>query len=60
MPNFFRWPDLSDISEWIKIEGQGIKGTHVPPNFLEGHRFACAPDLRETFKYKNIMHYNYK
>ena len=21
-----RWPDLSDISEWIKIEGQGIRG----------------------------------
>ena len=29
------------ISEWIQKEG------HAPPNFYEGHRFVCAPDIQE-------------
>ena len=63
-PNFWerghRWPGLSDISEWIKIEGQGIRGLMTLLTFLEGYRFVCAPDFREIqVQIKNIMHCNY-
>ena len=65
-PNFWegggghRWPGLCQISL------NGLKsrvrewGTHAPHNFLEGHRFVCAPDLREIQVQKHLfMHWNY-
>ena len=47
---------VSDICEWIKIEGQlGRRGHMLLLNLIKGHRSVYIPDLRE-FKFNNIIH----
>ena len=37
---------VSDISEWIQIEGQGREGHMLLLTLIKGHRSVCIPDLR--------------
>ena len=46
---------VSDISEWIQIEGQGRRGHVFLLTLIKGHRSVCIPDLRE-FKFNNIIY----
>ena len=46
---------VSDISEWIQIEGQGRRGHMLLITLIKGHRAVCISDLRE-FKFNNIIH----
>ena len=46
---------VSDISEWIQIEGKGKRGPMLLLTLIKGHRSVCIPDLRE-FKFNNIIH----
>ena len=46
---------VSDISEWIQIEGQGRRGHMLLLTLIKGHRSVCIPVLRE-FKFNNIIH----
>ena len=41
------WPGLCQTSLNGLKRGSGKEGTHALANFLEWHRFICAPDLRE-------------
>ena len=45
---------MSDISEWIQIEGQGRRGHMLLLTLIKGHRSVCIPDLRE-FKLNSII-----
>ena len=49
---------VSDISEWIQIEGQGRRGHMLLLTLIKGHRSVCIPDLRE-FKFNNIIHWHF-
>ena len=40
-------PPVSDISEWIKVEGQGRRGPKLLLTFFKGHRSVCTPHLRK-------------
>ena len=59
LPTFERGAQMalpvSDISEWIQIEGQGRRGHMLLLTLIKGHRSVCIPDLRE-FKFNNIIH----
>ena len=49
---------VSDISEWIQIEGQGRRGHMLLLTLIKGHRSVCIPDLGE-FKFNNIIHWHF-